>query len=204
MTTEHNEIQNHLKHILPESTQDAANRLADILKIPLFAVKRATSNTLESLAGTILYRHLERPQQAQVLRLIDNEAPILQGKLRPLIAGIIVNPYWGLWSLTRKELEEKFAFNSEIDSIFSTLGVGISVSSATSAFKDYFQYREDLKNSSSKQNSEKLKQAVRAKGIKKGFITLVIWGAVEFNNNEMKKLKEELNNRKPIIQSKYY
>ena len=33
---------------------------------------------------------------------------------------------------------------------------------------------------------------------------LVIRKAVEFNNNEMDKIKKELENRKPIIQSKYY
>ena len=205
MNTESSKVQqSKLEHILPKTTQDAANKLANILEYPLSAVKNANSDTLEALAGTILYRHLERTQQNAVMRLVDSQPGILRGRLLPSIASVIVNPNWGLWSLSKKELEEKLAFNTGLQSLYSTLGLGFTVSAGTVAFNDYFKYRDDLRKSTSKENSAKLTQAIKAKGIKKGFITLVIWGAVGFNNNEMDKLNKELENRKPIIQSKYY
>lgn len=116
----------HLPHVLPRNHQEAANRLGLMLKIPLAHLVNANENLVETLSGVVLYRHLDRMEKEGVMRSIyalPNRQ--LQGILVGKVTDVIVNPSWGLWSLTTEELLKKKDSHQAFDNwVVNVIGMG--------------------------------------------------------------------------------
>jgi hypothetical protein len=119
----------------------------------------ADSVVLEILTGIVLYHHLPRQDQGRVMRLIHAN---LEG--RPAIAKAItkitdpmVNPMWGLWTKTTRELEADLAFAESVSTYLGLAGASFSVPSLYNMAKT---------------------NRTQAKGVGRGHpvLTVMIWG----------------------------
>ncbi|MDP4536245.1 hypothetical protein Q3O60_08600 [Alkalimonas collagenimarina] len=131
-------MQPSLPYRLPETVTGQIDFLCQLIGLPrnsfnaygnLSAIPDDVA--LEILTGIVLYHHLHRHEQSQVLRLIHQQ---MQG--RPAISHAIakitdpmVNPMWGLWAKTTAELEADLEFSETVSSILGLAGAGFSVPS---------------------------------------------------------------------------
>lgn len=127
-----------LPYRMPETISGQIDYLCQLLDLPrnMFAAQGKSpaisdNVVLEMLTGIVLYHHLPRQDQSKVLRLIHEN---LQG--RPAIARAItkitdpmVNPMWGLWAKTTRELEADLAFAESVSTYLGLAGAGFSVPS---------------------------------------------------------------------------
>lgn len=131
-------MQPSLPYRMPETMPGQIAYLCQLLDFPRTMFLRhgnmpdiTDSVVLEILTGIVLYHHLPKPDQTKVLRLIHEN---LQG--RPAIARAItkitdpmVNPMWGLWAKTTRELEADLAFAESVSTYLGLAGAGFSVPS---------------------------------------------------------------------------
>ncbi len=159
--------------------------LSDLLGLDKELISNAGQNEVDAMCATILYRHLPQAQRnyaMQIIRSIQNGK--LQGKLVDnVLYTTFVNPQWGIWSLTNKELEADKAVHSFIASYANYVGLSVSG----------FGLKELYDNI---RKSKKM-----SKG---GIVMLVIWGAVAFNDSELKKVNKEIENRKVQITTGFH
>lgn len=180
----------HLPHVLPRNHQEAANRLGLMLKIPLAHLINADENLVETLSGVVLYRHLDRMEKEGVMRSIyalPNRQ--LQGMLVGKVTDVIVNPTWGIWSLTTAELKAKTEFHSALDNaVVNMVGLGATGMSIFDLVKKARTW------------------SAMSKTARAGIVaTVVIWGAILYNKSELARCEEEIKRRTPPMQgSPYY
>lgn len=131
-------MQPSLPYRMPETVSGQIEYLCQILDFPrtMFmshGSKPALSESvvLEILTGIVLYHHLPRQDQGRVMRLVHDN---LAG--RPAIAKAIgkitdpmVNPMWGLWAKTTRELEADLAFAESVSTYLGLANAGFSVPS---------------------------------------------------------------------------
>lgn len=131
-------MQPSLPYRMPETVSGQIEYLCQLLDFPrtMFMShggKPALSEdvVLEILTGIVLYHHLPRQDQGRVMRLVHDN---LAG--RPAIAKAIakitdpmVNPMWGLWAKTTRELEADLAFAESVSTYLGLAGAGFSVPS---------------------------------------------------------------------------
>ena len=112
-----------LNYELPRSNIDALNKLAIVLNIPKHHIQGDPILIAQSMAGTILYRSLDRPSKQQVMRLITQ---LSSGHLKSILitrcTDVLVNPQWGEWSLTTSELKELLQFHNRFNRFSSIIG----------------------------------------------------------------------------------
>lgn len=159
--------------------------LAKLIGIKSELLINASQTEVDAICATVLYRHLPQRQRTyamQLIRAVDNKP--LQGKLiEKVLLTTFVNPQWGIWSLTNKELESDQAFHDFLDRYVSYLGY----SASAVGIKEIFD------------NVRKSKKMSRG-----GILMLVIWGAVAFNKAELNKVNKEINNRKIQITTSFH
>lgn len=161
--------------------------LAEILGIPKSAVSGGGKPEVNAMVGTILYRHLdhiERMNVMEAIRSLPNRA--LQGRLITLVVDTTyVNPQWGMWSLTNEELLLDQRFHSRLDRLASKAGLTISGLGLVEILKKVKEQR-------------KIGPELVA--------TLVIWGAVYVNAQELEQTENEIRNRtnSQMIDSRYF
>lgn len=178
-----------LPHVLPSNHQEAANRLALMLEIPLAHVINANEQMIETIAGVILYRHLGRSDKEGVMRSIYKLSnKHLQQFLVMKVTDVIVNPTWGIWSLTTEELKRKKDIHQAFENIASLIGVGLN---SLSLYDFVTKIR----------TNKGISLASRA-GI---LATVIVWGAILYNKSELSRCNEEMEKRRPPMKgSPYY
>jgi hypothetical protein len=159
-------------------------KLSQIVGISPHILKGAGQDGIDALVGTIMYRHLDRIQKMNVMSIVTNlQNGLAVQALRGKITDILVQPDWGLWSLSNDELIQKKELHAIIDQYATWLGVGISVSSIKGIFSDLWK-----KRSFSKMN---LAYVV---------ILISLLGSKETLNS----INSELDNRSSLKDSKLY
>jgi len=122
---------------LPKNTQKAINYLAKILKLNPSLVKNGDDKLLQALCGTIIYRHLDRLQRIEVMTIIRSlPNRRLGGQLVGRITDVLyVNPRWGVWSLSTRELNREMKSNADFQYVMLVVGVagGKDVAKSVSA-----------------------------------------------------------------------
>lgn len=150
--------------------------LADILKIPQALVANGGELELQAMTGTILYRHLDttgRRQAMEVIRSLPNKA--LQSRLVTLVLDTtFINPQWGMWSLTNKELLRDKRSHELLDKFATYAGVSISGLGLKDAIAKIW----------------------KTKKVGPGLAAIVaIWGVVGINSQELNQTNRELERR---------
>ncbi|MDZ5120818.1 hypothetical protein OR259_21750 [Vibrio parahaemolyticus] len=165
-----------LPYNLPSNEQEQLRILAKIIDFKPELLVGAGKVEVDAICSMILYRHLSQKQRVDAMKLIrsvSNRA--LMGKL---VTGALdttfVNPQYGMWSMTEKELQSDKDFHSFLDNLASYIGIGAS----SLGLKDLYK-----------------ESKARGKLGRGGLAVLVIWGAVAFNKSELKKVNAELENR---------
>ncbi|WP_425641977.1 hypothetical protein ACPUEK_01005 [Marinomonas gallaica] len=109
-----------------ENNKDLIRSLGDVLGIPA-SITDTVSNQekcASAMSGVIMYRQLNRIEKMEVMRLIRSiESKKLVEKLIEKVTDVIVQPKWGLWSLSNEELQDLIDFHSEFGEWSNLLGV---------------------------------------------------------------------------------
>lgn len=108
---------------LPHSKREAIAQLADILDIPMPELQGDGTSTLQAMCATIMFRHLDRFEEREALELINSQHPRVAMHLRTRALDPHVNPDWGVWSLTREEIDAAIASNERFLSIVGFWGL---------------------------------------------------------------------------------
>lgn len=112
-----------VRYDLPRSKTEAVKKLAVILKVPSHKLIGDESEIVTAMAGTILYRHLERLDKMSVMQKIQTLShPQLLTELKIKCLDSLVNPQWAEWSLTNNELKELLDFHNQLNRWSSLLG----------------------------------------------------------------------------------
>jgi hypothetical protein len=159
--------------------------LANLLGIDKSLIVNAGQDEVDAMCATVLYRHLPQVQRnyaMQKIRSVSNRQ--LQGKLVDnVLYTTFVNPQWGIWSLTNKELAADQEVHNFIDSYASYVGL----SASGLGIKEMYD------------NARKSKKMTKG-----GLVMLVIWGAVAFNKAELNKVNKEISNRQVQITTGFH
>jgi len=185
MSTDFMPVVTDLPYTIPSSVNEQISRLSKTIGLPEGLMKGKGLQGVHILCGVIIYRHLDRHQKPQVMALIRNlNDPRAVGFLVGKVVDTIVNPNWGLWSLTNKELEAKRSFHSALDNIMTTLGAGASVSSVTSIAKSSWSKRS-LMNS-------------------KNVLLIIVWGGIWYSKQILKETQQEIDSRKSFNKTPFH
>ena len=187
------ELFENLPYILPKNAQESSVRLATILDIKAAYVANADQALVEMLAGTILYRHLDRLQKMDIMDKIQKSGRYpLAGILTSRVVDVeLVNSRWGVWSLSNDELIESVEFAEMLDRWSGLIGWGANISSISSFAKKVYS-----------NSPETPRQAALFR--LHAMVTLIIWGSILYNKNEIKRLNDELKNRSTLHTSPVY
>jgi hypothetical protein len=108
----------------PVHPQMAVIELSKRIGVPVNYKLINDKEYLKTLSGIILYRHLNSLEKRDVMERIyrlDDRA--LQANLIGKITNVIVQPLWGIWSLSDKELREYLSLNKKILDVFTIAGI---------------------------------------------------------------------------------
>ena len=179
---------------MPSTTAEAVDAIAKILKFEPFHTTKKDEYTLNTLCGVMLYRHLDQPTRNRVMEMIVNKdhiAPIDWGELRTKCTDVLVQPLWGLWSLTTPELESIIKDQERTAAIFTLLGYGASVSSVADFIKSA---RKNLKDGKTPFKGQTKNIAI--------FLISTTWSHV--NAKQLANSKEEMDRRMSNPKSSSY
>ncbi len=164
---------------LPKTTPELVDALAGILRFKVFHQTKKDEHTLATLTGVILYRHLDRFQKTKVMDMIHDEDHIHRAdhdELKVFCIDPLIQPEWWLWSLTTKELEEKFRSQENLKSLLALIGFGVTALS----IQDFG------------------KELIKNKRVTRGGAMFVLSATfVYLQNKQYNTTKEELGRRKP-------
>ncbi|CAA0100414.1 Uncharacterised protein [BD1-7 clade bacterium] len=174
----------YLPYNLPANSSAQALRLAEILQIEPAVVAGISEHDVTAISSVILYRHLDRFQKMEVMSQIHAiENRRLAGKLQSKVVDTLVNPQWGIWSLSNEELLADQAFHTAVDELASLLGLSASALGGKDLIEELWKQR---------------------KAGKASIAVIVIWGAVYFNKRELIKANTEVSNRSQLQSSPHY
>ncbi|PCM43466.1 hypothetical protein [Marinobacter sp. ANT_B65] len=111
----------------PERMSEAAFKLANIIGISKALIPRDTdyNRVVASLAGIILYRHLDGSRRREVMEMVHSFSTSHRafcGQMEGKIANILVQARWEKWSLTNRELEEIVEAHRKFGRLSSVVG----------------------------------------------------------------------------------
>jgi hypothetical protein len=168
-----------LPYNIEHNMRDQINFLSDLLGLSKDLFRNAGQKEIDAMCATILYRHLTQAHRNEALVLIRSVPNMrLQRKLiDSVLFTTFVNPQWGIWSLTNKELAADKDVHDFIDSYASYIGINASVI----GIKDLF---------------DQAKKSISSEKTVWGAVAmLIVWGVVAFNKIELNKVNKELSNR---------
>jgi len=173
-----------LPYQLPTSSEGQITYLANVLELPSHLVVGKGQVVKEAMAAVIMYRHLDRHQKYEALQLIHSIPDRrLLGKLVGKISDTLVNPQWGIWSLDNSELLKDQKFHDTINTYAGWLGASVSAASAKDFGVQIWNKRKVSRG---------------------GWVSLVIWGSVLFNLQELNKVNSEILRRSVLQTSELY
>lgn len=113
-----------LAYSLPDTLRGKVNALAGIVEIPRVHIRAVSDQeALKALTGLILYRHLGRREEREINRHWQTLPQVLQMKLRQRRSSILINPMWGMWSLSNEELVAQKEFVSAFNEMATKAGI---------------------------------------------------------------------------------
>ncbi|WP_281547264.1 hypothetical protein [Pseudoalteromonas sp. PAR1] len=173
-----------LPYSLPKTPKAQCQYLARICSISLHKLSNNHQEESEAIASVIIYRHLNSNQKIEAMRLIQtlNNKPLM-AKLIEKVTDVIVNPQWGIWSLSNTELLKDQKFHDMVNSYAGILGASISAASAKELASTIWKTKKVSKG---------------------GWITIVMWGSLYFNATELNKANQEISNRSKLLDSVHY
>jgi hypothetical protein len=118
-----------------------------------------------------------------LIRNVGKKNKPLEGRLVNLIVNTSVNPQWGVWSLSNDELLNDHNFHNTINDYASIIGLTASAAGAKTIVQEIWKTKKMTKG---------------------GIATLVLWGALYFNNSELGKANKEITNRSQLKSSPVY
>lgn len=126
-----------LPYELPEPTRAKISALAEIVDIPKSRFQDVSDeDSIKALTGLILYRHLDTPKEREVNRHWATLPTPLQMSLRKQRNFVLVNPNWGIWSLSTEELRNQSHLVQKLNEIAQLLGLGgLSVAQFKKVFR---------------------------------------------------------------------
>ncbi len=119
-----------LKYPKDEDSRKFVERLSSVLGIAhtLSAADSDQVKIASAMAAVIMYQRLNRLEKREAMRLINSLGKRkLTGVLIGKVTDVIINPRWGLWTLTNAELEEIVAFHTEVGDWSNILGANPGV-----------------------------------------------------------------------------
>lgn len=125
---------------IPSTTADAVDAISKILKFEPFHTTKKDEYTLQTLCGVMLYRHLAQPRRNKVMEMIVNKdhiAPVDWWELRAKCTDVLVQPLWGLWSLTTPELESILKDQKNLQAIFNAIGLSPSIAAVVDLHNEW-------------------------------------------------------------------
>lgn len=171
-----------LPYRLPTTTTEQLRELAKILDLPFAMVETTGERGLAAMSLTIMYRHLDRRQRYDAMRVIyslDNK-DLVSRLQRKAVDTALVNKRWGVWSMTNEELLEDQAFHD----LFQQVGALVGVTFSASSLKDF------------------VREVGRNRRITKGgMATVVIWLSFASSYSRLNKLNAELDRRSELRSS---
>ncbi|MBV1870956.1 MAG: hypothetical protein KUG83_00260 [Gammaproteobacteria bacterium] len=97
--------------------------LAKVLDLPKSSLHGNPDLIVASMAGTILYRHLNRLDRVNVIQTIKMLASFeLQSELISRCLDVLINPQWGEWSLKNNELNSIVEFHDDLNRWSGVMG----------------------------------------------------------------------------------
>jgi len=173
-----------LPYQLPTTSEGQITYLANILKLKKHLVIGKGQKEIEAMAAVIMYRHLDRLQKYQAMELIHSISDrSLMGALVVKITDTQTNPQWGIWSLNNSELLKDQKFHDTINTYAGWLGASVSAASAKDFGVQIWNKRKVSRG---------------------GWVSLVIWGSVLFNLQELNKTNAEILRRTVLKTSELY
>lgn len=114
-----------LPYELPETTKGKISALSELVGIPRVRFKGVNEqDALKALSGLILYRHLSRQKEREINEHWAQLPRDLQISLRKRRNFILVNPSWGIWSLSTEELRSQAEMVQRVSDISQIIGLG--------------------------------------------------------------------------------
>ncbi|MBL4606289.1 MAG: hypothetical protein JKY01_00455 [Pseudomonadales bacterium] len=182
MNNHFNAVVTDLPYTIPSGVREQINQLSRIVGIPPYLMQGLDGVNI--LCGVIVYRHLDRLQKYQVMQLIHaTKNPQVIGALSVKVTDVIVNPNWGLWSLTNKELAAKKKFHSAIDTYMTMLGLGASAGSISSLVKSSWSNK---------------------KVFNKNILLIIVWGGIWYSKQVLGETQDEIDSRKVFVKTPYH
>lgn len=178
-------MKENLPYKLPKESGAIIVTLCNVLCVPNTFLLKLGTDAENILCGVILYRHLGNLEKQDVMKMIYKlKDKSLASTLVTKVTDVILNPNWGLWSLTNKELQTKEEFHSLVKKWTSIVGFGATVSST----------------------KELLSKAWRQKRYVTGanILTLLVWGGLLYSNKILTDVNLEQERRKIQILTKYH
>ena len=175
---------------LPKDTAGLVDELARILGFKMFPETKKNDYVLNVLCGVILYRHLDKPQQIDVMARIINEehiAPVDWGELRALCTDTAVQPRWHLWALTTDEVHSILQDQKRMQQIFAWIGISFSGAFAKDV-RDKYRETKSIKTVVSKRLP----------------IAIIVACFEYANRTSLKQTQEDMDKRTPTPKSSSY
>ena len=178
-------ISNDVPYVLPGSTTQKLNKLRKITSLPLNLLNGAGEKEVEAICYMILFRHLNHVQRGEAMKRfhsLSNRA-LMGALITRSLDTTFVNAQWGIWSLTNEELRQDINLHRKITKYASAIGISSSAIGAKDLTKKIL--------------------ARKQMGLKH-WATLVIWGCILFNDNELSKAETEHNHRSTLNGSRLF
>lgn len=125
---------------LPTDIKELVEALAKVMRFKMEPTTKRNEYTLSVLCGVILYRHLDRYQQMEVISMIRTGREHIDLKdfdeLIDFCTDMSVQPRWWLWSLTTQELESIYSDQKNMSALLATMGVGFTFTGLKDAWKN--------------------------------------------------------------------
>lgn len=119
---------------LPNTTKDAVETLANILRFKMHHNTKRNEYTLSVLCGVILFRHLNRFQKMEIRSMIrSSEGHIDKSdwdELEWFCTDMSVQPKWWLWAMKTEELQAILDSNGNMKELLAKVGIGATFLSA--------------------------------------------------------------------------
>jgi hypothetical protein len=180
---------------LPTTTKGIVEELARIMNIDLHHDTKRDEYTMVVLSGIMLFRHLDRYERQTILEMIQNEdhiAAIDWWEMIDRCTDVLVQPYWGLWSLTNEELTIMLNDQELKSKFFMMLGVSVSASSIWEYLKKAFS---NVDSGKAPLTGMRVNLAI--------FVSIVVLAYI--NEDQLKQTKTEIDRRTPNMKkSKYH
>lgn len=125
---------------------------------------------LQTLTGIVVYHHMERLDKIRFMEFLHlNLRGVALGAAVGKITDPLVNPHWGLWSISTEKLHSDLLFLESISTLLGMAGAGFTV-------KDLYKTAKNPRSGNA-------------------VLTVLIWGFYFNHESSRQAIQRELNRR---------